>query len=145
MAETLFNIEPREVKPYNKKKGVSKPVLQIKNGVVINRFDSISEAGRKTNILSNCISDVCRGVNKTTGGFGWKYADFDMPEASKKKRIKSGGITAIKKVKKGPFKIVITELCKTEDDAKALLDSFIGGTRRINPKSAKIIQARSKK
>ena len=78
MAKTLFGIEAREIKPYNKIKGIIKPVLQIKDGVVINRFDSIREAGRSTNIIASSISDVCRGKNKTTGGYVWKYADFEM-------------------------------------------------------------------
>ena len=143
MAQTLFGSEAREVKPYNKRKGVIKPVLQIKDGIIINRFESIGEAGRRTNIISSSISDVCRGKNKSTGGYVWKYADYEMPETPKKSTKKS--ITAIKKQKKGLFKIVITEMCDTEEDARTLLNSLVGGTKTINRKNARIIRTRNKK
>lgn len=142
MPKTLFGCETREVKPYNKRKGMIKPVLQIKDGVVINRFESICEAGRRTNIIASSISDVCRGKNKSTGGYVWKYAEYDLPIQKKDKKIK---VTAIKKQKKGPFKVVITELCNSEEDAKALLGGLAGGTIKINPQNARIIQTRNKK
>ena len=141
MAKTLFGIVRPDVKTYDKRRGVTKPVLQIKDGVVINRFDSIVEAGRSTNILAASISDVCRGKNKTTGGYVWRYADYDMPE--KKKRTTFNNITALKTTKKGPFKVVITELCDTEEDAKLLLNSIIK-TGTVNKKSARIIQTRNR-
>ena len=56
-----------------------KAVLQIKDGIVINRYKSASEASRKTGIGRANICNVCRGyVNKgkhtrTAGGFVWKY------------------------------------------------------------------------
>lgn len=142
MAKTLFGMVRPDVKTYDKQRGITKPVLQIKDGVVINRFDSIVEAGRSTNILATSISDVCRGKNKTTGGYAWRYADYDMPE--KKKHTKFNGITALRTAKKGPFKVVITELCNTEEDAKLLLNSIIK-TGTINKKSARIIQTRNKR
>jgi len=142
MPKTLFGCETREVKPYNKRKGMIKPVLQIKDGIVINRFESICEAGRQTNIIASSISDVCRGKNKSTGGYVWKYAEYDLPKTKKEKPTK---ITAIKKQKKGPFKVIITELCDSEDDAKALLNSFISGNAKVKPQNARIIQTRNKK
>lgn len=142
MPKTLFGCETREVKPYNKRKGMIKPVLQIKDGVVINRFESICEAGRRTNIIASSISDVCRGKNKSTGGYVWKYAEYDLPIQKKDKKIK---VTAIKKQKKGPFKVIITELCNSEEDAKALLGGLACGTIKINPQNARIIQTRNKK
>ena len=140
MAKTLFGIEAREIKPYNKIKGIIKPVLQIKDGVVINRFDSIREAGRSTNIIASSISDVCRGKNKTTGGYVWKYADFEMPSNEKKQRK----VTAIKQQKNSKFKVIITELCDNEQEARILLNSLMK-TGMISPKSAKVIQTRKRK
>ena len=145
MAKTLFGCETREVKPYNKRKGLIKPVLQIKDGVIINRFESICEAGRRTNIISSSISDVCRGKNKSTGGYQWKYADFDLPEVKKEKKTGSIKVTAIKKQRKGPFKVIITEMCDNEADAQALLSAFANGSKSINPKNAKIVQTRNRK
>ena len=139
MDKVLFGGVPREVKPYNKVRGINKPVLQIKDGVVINRFSSIGEAGRATNIIASCISDVCRGKNKTTGGYVWKYADFEMPKTSKVTAMR----TITKKPKKGPFRVVITELCNTEDEAKALLNGLANGSAKINKNSARIIQTRT--
>ena len=54
---------------------LSKPVLKfnIKNNDVIERFDSVREAGRQLNIDSSTISKCCRGEIKSYKGFGWKY------------------------------------------------------------------------
>ena len=71
----------------------------------------------------------------------WRYAEYDMPKSKKRSRI--SGVTAIKTGKKGPFKVVITELCDTEEDAKLLLNSIIK-TGTVNKKSARIIQTRNK-
>lgn len=141
MSETLFGITRKEVKTYDKQKGITKPVLQIKDGIVINRFSSIVEAGRRTNILSTSISDVCRGKNKTTGGFSWKYAEYEMP---KKEKTKTTKVSFISNVKKAPFKVVIAELCDTEEDAKTLLNSIIK-TGIIRKNSARILRTRNKK
>ncbi len=51
-----------------------RPVYQIRNGEILNRFDTIKEAGEKTGIMPQHISRCVRGVKKTTGGFEWKYA-----------------------------------------------------------------------
>lgn len=146
MRKTLFGNGARKIKPYSARKGVIKPVLQIKNGVIVGRFESISEAGRRTNILSTSISSVCRGKNKTTGGYAWKYAEYDMPKVKKNKHGKCNvKTTAIMKQKKGPFKIVITELCNSEQEAKTLLKALAIGEKSVNPKNARIIQTRNRK
>lgn len=44
------------------------------DGNYIDSFESLSEAKRKTGINNFSISNVCRGVNKTAGGYRWKYA-----------------------------------------------------------------------
>ena len=46
------------------------------NGVFIKNFDSIKQAAEVTNCSRSCISNVCRGITKTTGGFVWKYTDI---------------------------------------------------------------------
>ena len=55
----------------------SRPVYQIcpNTDEVINRFDSIIEASKKTNACRSKIPMVCRGKRKTTGSFKWRYAD----------------------------------------------------------------------
>ena len=51
----------------------SKPVLQIKNGVIIARFVGLAEAQRQTGTAYQLISGCCRGKHKTANGFSWKY------------------------------------------------------------------------
>lgn len=61
----------------NRKKNNSyniKPVIQYtKDGVEINRFKSLSEASRQTNISDGSISYCCNDKLKTAGGYIWKY------------------------------------------------------------------------
>lgn len=53
---------------------VSKGVLQFtKDNILINKFPSIREAERQTNISNTHISLVCRGIRKSAGGYIWKY------------------------------------------------------------------------
>ena len=52
----------------------SKRVLQYSlDGKLIAKFESVSEAVRKTGILK--ISNVCRGERNQAGGFIWKFED----------------------------------------------------------------------
>lgn len=53
----------------------SKPVIQVKNGITINVFGSIREAGRKTGISDKFINRIVRGKGKTAGGYEWKYKE----------------------------------------------------------------------
>ena len=46
-----------------------------KNGKYIATFNSCSEAARQLNLDSSTISKVCRGINKTHGGFTFKYIE----------------------------------------------------------------------
>lgn len=59
-----------------------KSILQMsKEDITINKFESIAQAANKTNILKSCISACCRGIQKSAGGFRWKYAsDVDGQE-----------------------------------------------------------------
>ena len=54
----------------------SKPVYQFnKNGVFIKYYDGASEAGRQTGISKYDISACCRNIQKTAGGYIWRYAN----------------------------------------------------------------------
>ena len=46
---------------------------QTKSGEHLNTYKSLAEAERETGVLSENISAVCRGKQKTAGGFKWNY------------------------------------------------------------------------
>jgi len=48
-----------------------KTVLCIETG---SRFDGLKEAGRETGIDRSSISRCCRGMQKSAGGFHWRFA-----------------------------------------------------------------------
>lgn len=48
----------------------NKQVLCIETGIV---FKSIKESARKLKLSSICISKVCRGIRKTTGGYHFEF------------------------------------------------------------------------
>jgi group I intron endonuclease len=53
----------------------SKSVLQIDiNNIIISSFTSILEASKHTNTSSTNIVRVCKGKQKTAGGYKWRYA-----------------------------------------------------------------------
>ena len=37
-------------------------------------FESMKEAEQQTGVRHDCISNCCRGKQKTTGGYHWRYA-----------------------------------------------------------------------
>ena len=51
-------------------KSSSRKVKNISTGKV---YNSIKEAGKETKINESAISNCCRGVSKTAGGYHWKY------------------------------------------------------------------------
>ena len=55
----------------------SKAVLQIKDGIIIARFQSASDAKRKTGICAENIRAACKGYNNVhyAGGYEWKYEE----------------------------------------------------------------------
>jgi hypothetical protein len=56
-----------------------KPVSQwTKDGKFIQNFNSITEASILTNTSSTGISNCCRGVQKTSGGYIWKYGNYKI-------------------------------------------------------------------
>lgn len=58
-----------------------KPVLQIKNGIEINRYNSGVAASEATGINRSSINNVCRKYvykgkhYRTAGGFEWRFAE----------------------------------------------------------------------
>lgn len=50
----------------------SRKVECVETGII---YESIKEAGIKTNTNHGGISNCCRGITKTAGGFHWKYVD----------------------------------------------------------------------
>jgi len=51
-----------------------KVVLQFaKDGIFIREWPSMKEAGETLKIQQTDISGCCRGINKSSGGFVWKY------------------------------------------------------------------------
>lgn len=52
---------------------LSKPVLQIKDNVVIQEFSGTLEAERITGISHGNIIGCCHGKRNCAGGFQWKY------------------------------------------------------------------------
>ena len=60
------------------KKGVEatkKAVAQMNRGVIIETFESISEASRKTGINLSNISQCCKGNRETAGGYSWIFEE----------------------------------------------------------------------
>ena len=52
------------------KSPLRKPVVNVDTGEI---FPAISVASEKTNIPRMCICNACKGVQKTAGGFHWRY------------------------------------------------------------------------
>lgn len=52
----------------------SKPVVQIKDGETIKKFNSRIDAEKQTGIDARHISAVCIGKRKTAGGYEWRDA-----------------------------------------------------------------------
>ena len=46
----------------------------VKNNKIIAEFGGVRDAGRKTGIGRVNIGCCCRGIQKTAGGYEWKYA-----------------------------------------------------------------------
>ncbi len=55
------------------KSRLAKPVLQIKDGTIIAKYESIKKAYEKTGIYH--ISQCCTKKAKTAGGFNWKFGE----------------------------------------------------------------------
>lgn len=51
----------------------AKPIKQYKNKVLINTYDSIYDASKKTNISAKLIFKCAEGINNIAGGFNWTF------------------------------------------------------------------------
>lgn len=69
----------------------SRKVLQIYDDNVFIEYDSITEAAQEMNLSRAAISKACLGINKSAGGYKWKYSDnnnnyelgFDLDNAKR--------------------------------------------------------------
>lgn len=52
----------------------SRAVLQIKDGIIVNRFNSRIEAEKQTGVDASHIGLVCAGKRKSAGGYEWRNA-----------------------------------------------------------------------
>ena len=58
------------------KKRAGRPVLQMDDDMnIIEQFETIAEACRKTGINSKRIRDTAKGIQKHAGSFVWRYVD----------------------------------------------------------------------
>lgn len=53
----------------------SKKVMKIKDEKTLETYPSIAEASRKNKINVSSITRACTGIQKTAGGFIWKYVE----------------------------------------------------------------------
>ena len=53
-----------------------KPVLQLKDGIIVNAWPSAGMAAAFTDATQTGISACCRGEGKTSGGYEWKLAPW---------------------------------------------------------------------
>ena len=73
----------------NKEKRNYKKICQYnKNGKLINIFESINEASKKTNIKRYGISNCLNKRLKTSGGYIWKYYEINKKEEKKEEEAK---------------------------------------------------------
>ena len=58
----------------------AKPVVRMKDGIVLERYESIGDAARSVNRRPSSIKQCLRGVSKTCAGFEWAYAEDRIDE-----------------------------------------------------------------
>jgi hypothetical protein len=54
---------------------LSKEVLQIQNGIIVNKFYGVLEAERSTGILHSNIVKCCQNKRNHAGGYQWEYKE----------------------------------------------------------------------
>ncbi len=65
--------------PTTKNAGRKKIVIQYdKQGNMLNEYESAKHASRTLNLFHTGITNVCRGVSKTCGGFIFKYKSYSF-------------------------------------------------------------------
>ena len=53
-------------------KAIKRPVLCVETGLI---YESMSKAAKENNTYKDGIYRVCRGINKTAGGYHWQYVE----------------------------------------------------------------------
>ena len=54
--------------------GISKKVVQLKNGNVIKIYNSVTETA-KFGFIFGCVSNACNGIQKTHKGYEWMFLE----------------------------------------------------------------------
>ena len=67
-----YNGEAEEKRSFSKR---SVEQIDLNTGKVVNTYESLSAAARAINGDSSYLSKVCRGIQKSSKGFGWKFKD----------------------------------------------------------------------
>lgn len=60
---------------YYKRKTNAKKIIQILNGNVIKKFDSLTKAQEETKILKTSIANCLKKRTKSAGGYTWEYME----------------------------------------------------------------------
>lgn len=107
------NIKNRMNSPH--RKSVAKLDM---NGNILEKYHSLREAGLKNNINKAHISKVCRGIQKTSGGFKWMFIDriteVKVDEVKKRIIYKKPRIDSrMKKVKVFDLKGNLLDVCRS--------------------------------
>jgi plasmid maintenance system antidote protein VapI len=71
--------EPLDPEDLKDKKAKTRVLQYNLNGDFLKEFSSIAQASKETNIIRTSISQTCRGILKTAGGFQWKYKGDEKP------------------------------------------------------------------
>ena len=53
------------------------------DGKFLETYSSITEAAKANGLHNASISKCCKNLNKTSGGFIWKYSDPNQPDKTK--------------------------------------------------------------
>ena len=77
-----YNYGLRPKKYYGSKPNNNKPIVQIKNGTIVNYWESATIAAKELNFNNSPITACCLGKTKTYKGFNWKY--MTLTETAKK-------------------------------------------------------------
>ena len=61
----------------------SKAVFKLKDGVILGKYHSESDAMRKTGVDRRSISKCCLGKKQTAGGFNWEFQQKNPKEETR--------------------------------------------------------------
>lgn len=65
----------------DEKRPHKKPVVCIETGI---EYESAADAGRKTGVISQLISEAARGKAISAGGFRWRFANEEFKQYTPK-------------------------------------------------------------